>query len=140
MLVLVPTFGEKFRSLVQSTILRMEEDVHLFTDAKPANFGDGVVGCSSFNNIPVDVERDTVFDEIPDICTECSPLMLLIQCCDVRVVLVVSGLHWVVSTTSVCFPLVGVSPGDSCLVHQVVHHAANSREDFAGFRPFKRHT
>ena len=109
-----------------STILRMEENVHLFTDAKPANFGDGVVGCSSFNNIPVDVERDTVFDEIPDICTECGPLMLLIQCCDVSVVLVVSGLHWIVSTTSVCFPVTGVSPGDSCPIHQVVHHAAYS--------------
>ena len=80
MLVPVPTFGEKFRSLVQSTILRVKEDVHLFTDAKPANFGDGVVGCSSFNNIPVDVKRNTVFDEFPDICTECGPLMLLIQC------------------------------------------------------------
>ena len=114
--------------------------MNFLTDAEPANFGDGVVGCSSFHNIPVDVERDTVFDEASDIGTECGPLVLLIQCVDVRVVLVVSGLHWVVSTTSIGFPLIGVCPGDSCLVHQVVHHAANSREDFAGFRPFKRHT
>ena len=136
----MPTFGEKFRSLVQRTILRVKEDVHLFTDAKPANFGDGIVGCSSFNNIPVDVERDAVFDEVPDICTECGSLMLLIQCCDVTHVLVVSGLHRIVCTTSVCFPVVSVSPGDSCPIHQVVHHAANSREDFAGFRPFQRQT
>ena len=135
MLVLVPTFGEKFRSLVQSAILRVKEDMHLFTDAEPANFGDGVVGSSSFNNIPVDVERNTVFDEFPDICTECGPLMLLIQCCDVTHVLSVPGLHLVVGTSSVGFPVVGISP-----VHQVVHHAANSREDFAGFRPFQRQT
>ena len=33
--------------------------MNLFTDAEPANFGDGVVGCCSFKDIPVDVERDT---------------------------------------------------------------------------------
>ena len=110
-----------------------------FSDAEPANFGDGVVGCSSFYNIPVDVERDTVFDETSDIGTECGPLVLLIQCVDVRVVLVVSGLHWIVSTTSVCFPVTGVSSGDSCPIHQVVHHAAYSREYFTGFRCFQRH-
>ena len=42
--------------------------------------------------------------------------MLCIQCVDVRVVLVVSGLHGAVSTNSVSFPMVGVSPGYSCLV------------------------
>ena len=64
----------------------------LFTDAEPANFGDGVVGCSSFENIPVDIERNVVPFETSDIGTECV---------DVRVVLVVSGLHVVVSATSV---------------------------------------
>ena len=114
--------------------------MNFLTDAEPANFGDGVLGCSSFHNIPVDVERDTVFDETSDIGTECGPLVLLIQCVDVRVVLVVSGLHWVVSTTSIGFPLIGVCPGDSCLVHQVIHHAANTREYLAGFRCLLRFT
>ena len=54
--------------------------MNFLTNAEPANFGDGVVGCSSFYNIPVDVERDTVFDEASDIGTECGPLVLLIQC------------------------------------------------------------
>ena len=110
-----------------------------FTDAEPANFCDGIEGSSSFYDIPVDVERDTLSFEIPDISTECGPLVLLIQCVDVRVVLVVSGLHGIVSTTSVCFPVTGVSPGDSCPIHQVVHHAAYSREYFTGFRCFQRH-
>ena len=108
----------------------MKEVMDLLTDAEPANFGDGVVGCSSFENIPVDVERNVVPFETSDIGTECV---------DVRVVLVVSGLHWIVSTTSVCFPVTGVSSVDSCPIHQVVHHAAYSREYFTGFRCFQRH-
>ena len=111
----------------------------LFTDAEPTDLGDRIVGCSSLDNIPIDVKRDTVFDEFPDIFTESSSCVVLIQSVDVRVVLVVSGLHGVVGATSISFPMVGVSPSDSCPVHQVVHHAANSREDFAGFRPFQRH-
>ena len=77
----------------------------LLTDAEPANFGDGVVGCSSFYNIPVDVERDTVFDETSDIGTECGPLVLLIQCGYVRIVLVYPGLQWVVCATSIGLPV-----------------------------------
>ena len=111
-----------------------------FSDAEPANFSDGVVGCSSFDNIPVDVERNVVPFETSDIGTECGPLVLLIQCVDIRVVLVVSGLHKIVSTTSVSFPMVGVSPGHSCLVNQVIYHAANARENFAGFRCLFRFT
>ena len=118
----------------------MKEDVLFFTNTESANFCDGIVGSSSFDNIPVDVERDIVFDEFPDIFTECGSLPILPQCCDVRVVLVVSGLHWVVSTTSIGFPLIGVCPGDSCLVHQVIHHAANTREYLAGFRCLLRFT
>ena len=111
----------------------------LFTDAEPTNLGDRIVGCSSLNNIPVDVERDTVFYEFPDIFTESCAFVVLILSVDVRVVLVVSGLHVVVSATSVGLLVAGVSPGDSGFVHQVVHHAANAREDFAGFRGFQRH-
>ncbi len=110
-----------------------------FSDAEPANFSDGVVGCSSFDNIPVDVERNVVPFETSDIGTDCGPLVLLIQYVDVRVVLVVPGLHWVVSTTSVRFPVTGVSSGDSCPMHQVVHHAAYSMEYVTGFRCFQRH-
>ena len=117
----------------------MKEDVKFFTNTEPANFGSWIEWGSSFDNIPVDVERDTVFDELPDILTECGSCVGLIQCVDVRVVLVVSGLHWIVSTTSVCFPVTGVSSGDSCPIHQVVHHAAYSREYFTGFRCFQRH-
>ena len=58
----------------------MKEDVLFFTYTESANFCDGIVGSSSFHNIPVDVERDTVFDEASDIGTECGPLVLLIQC------------------------------------------------------------
>ena len=118
----------------------MKEDVKFFTNTEPANFGSWIEWGSSFDNIPVDVERDTVFDELPDILTECGSCVGLIQCVDVRVVLVVSGLHWIVSTTSVCFPVVGVSPGHSCLVNQVIYHAANARENFAGFRCLFRFT
>ena len=55
-----------------------------FTDAEPTNLCDGIVGGSSFYNIPVDVKRDIVLDEFPDIFTECGSLPILIQCCDVR--------------------------------------------------------
>ena len=45
----------------------MKEDVLFFTYTESANFCDGIVGSSSFDNIPVDVERDIVFDEFSDI-------------------------------------------------------------------------
>ena len=118
----------------------MKEDVNLFTDAESANFGDGIVRGSSLDYIPFDVVRYAVPNETPDICTECGPLVLLIQCVDVRVVLVVSGLHVVVSATSVGLLVAGVSPGDSGFVHQVVHHAANAREYLAGVRMFQGFT
>ena len=118
--------------MIQSGILRVKEDVKFFTNTEPANFGSWIEWGSSFDNIPVDVERDTVFDELPDILTECGSCVGLIQCVDVRVVLVVSGLHWIVSTTSVGLPLVGVCPGNSGFVDQVIHHAANAREYLAG--------
>ena len=73
------------------------------------------------------------------VCTISRHKMLILGG-NVRHVLIVSGLHRVISTTSVSFPFVGISSGDSCSVHQIVHHAANSREDFAGFRRFKRQT
>ena len=111
--------------------------MNFFTDAESANFGDGIVGCSSFYNIPFDVVGYVVPYEAPDISTECGPLVILIQCIDVRVVLVYPGLQWVVSGTSVSLPVAGVSPGDSCLVHQVVHLAANAWEDSACFRLFQ---
>ena len=66
--------------------------------------------------------------------------MLLIQCGYVRIMLVDPGLQWVVSATSVGLPVAGVSPGDSGFVHQVVHHAANAREDLAGVRMFQGFT
>ena len=50
----------------------------LFTDAEPTNLGDRIVGCSSLDNIPVDVERDIVFDELSDILTECGACVGLI--------------------------------------------------------------
>ena len=112
----------------------------LFTDAEPTNLGDRIVGCSSLDNIPVDVERNIVFYEFPDIFTESGAFVLLILSVDVRHVLVVPGLHWVVGATSVGLPLAGVSPGDSGFVHQVVHHAANAREYLAGVRMFQGFT
>ena len=115
----------------------MKEDVNLFTDAESANFGDGIVGCSSLDYIPFDAVRDAVPNQAPDICTECGPLVLLIQCGYVRIVLVHPGLEWVVSATSVGLPVAGVSPGDSCPVHHIVHLAANAWEDSACFRLFQ---
>ena len=108
----------------------------LFSDAEPTDLGDRIVGCSSLYNIPVDVERDIVFDEFSDIFTESSSCVVLIQSVDVRHVLVVPGLHGVIGATSVGLPLVGVSPGNSGFVDQVIHHAANAREYLAGVRVF----
>ena len=110
--------------------------MNLFTDAESANFGDGIVGGSSLDYIPFDAVRDAVPDETPDICTECGPLVLLIQCGYIRIVLVHPGLQWVVSATSIGLPVAGVSSGDSCPVHHIVHHAANPWENSAGFRLF----
>ena len=67
-------------------------------------------------------------------CTESGPLMLLIHSVDVMVVLVEPGFHGIIGATSIGLPLVGVLSGDSCLVHQVVHHAAFAREYLTGFR------
>ena len=108
MAVLMPTFGEKFRSLIKCCILWMKEDVNLFTDAESANFDDGIVGGSSLDNIPFDVVWYAIPNETPNICTECGPLVLLIQCVYVRIVLVHPGLEWVVSATSVGLPVAGV--------------------------------
>ena len=79
---------------------------------------------------------DVVPYERPDIFTESGACVFFIQSVDVRHVLVEPGLHGVVGATSVGFPVVGVSPGDSGFVHQVVHHAANAREYLAGVRMF----
>ena len=118
----------------------MKEDVLFFTYTESANLCDGVVGSSSFHNIPVDVERDIVFDEFPDILTQSGPCVGLILGVDVRVVLVKPGLHVVIGATSISLPVVGISPGNSCSVNQVINHAAYSRENFAGFRCLQRHT
>ena len=110
--------------------------MELFTNTEPANFCYGVVWCSSFKDIPVDVERDALSDEIPDILAQSSPLPLLILSSYVIVMLVNPGLQRVVGGTSVGFPMVGVSPGDGGPVHHIVHHAANPWENSAGFRLF----
>ena len=112
----------------------------LFSDAEPTDLGDRIVGCSSLYNIPVDVERDIVFDEFPDILTQSGPCVGLILGVDVRVVLVKPGLHVVIGATSISLPVVGISSGNSCSVNQVINHAAYSRENFAGFRCLQRHT
>ena len=80
---------------------------------------------------------DVVPNEFPDISTEGGASVLLIQCVDVRMVLIVPDLHWVIGTSSVGLPVVGVSPGHSGFVDQVVHHAANAREYLAGVRMFQ---
>ena len=131
---LVPTFGEKFRSLIKCCILWMKEDVNLFTDTESANFDDGIVGGSSLDNIPFNVVWYAVPNETPDICTECGPLVLLIQRVYVRIVMVHPGLEWDVSATSVGLPVTGVSSGDSCSVHHIAHLAANAWEDSVCFK------
>ena len=83
---------------------------------------------------------DVVPNEFPDISTEGGASVLLIQCVDVRMVLIVPDLHWVIGTSSVGLPVVGVSPGHSGFVDQVVHHAANSREYLTGVRVFQGFT
>ena len=109
--------------------------MELFTNTEPANFCYGVVWCSSFKDIPVDVERDALSDEIPDILAQSGPLPLILSI-DVIIVLINPGLQRVVGGTSVGFPMVGVSPGDVGPVHHIVHHAANPWENSAGFRLF----
>ena len=102
----------------------MKEDVKFFTNTEPANFCGWIEWGSSLDNIPFHGVGDTVSDEFSDILTECGSCVGLIQSVDVRIMLVVPGLHWVVSDTSVSLPMASVSPGDSCSIHQVVHHAA----------------
>ena len=54
----------------------MKEDVLLFTDTEPANFCDGIEGCSSFH--PFDIVGGVVPYERPDIFTEGGACVLLI--------------------------------------------------------------
>ena len=112
----------------------------LLTDTEPADFCDGIEGCSSFHYLPFDIVGGVVPYERPDIFTEGGACVLLILSVYVSHVAIVPGLHWVVGGTSVCLPVAGVSPGDSCLVHQVVHLAANAWEDFACVRMLFRST
>ena len=114
----------------------MKEDVLLLTDTEPANFCDGIEGCSSFHYLPFDIVGGVVPDERPDIFTEGGACVLLILSVYVSHVAIVPGLHWVVGTASVGFPVVCVCPGNSGFVDQVVHHAANAREYLAGVRMF----
>ena len=111
----------------------------LFTDTEPANFCDGIEGCSYFHYLPFDIVGGVVPDERPDIFTEGGACVLLILSVYVIHVAIVPGLHWVVGTASVGFPVIGVCPGNSGFVDQVVHHAANAREYLTGFRPFQGH-
>ena len=92
----MPTLREKFRSLIECGILRVIEDVELFSDTESANFGDGVEGGSSLDHLPFDVVGDVISYEMSDICTQCGPLVILIHCVYVRLVLVKPGLHWVI--------------------------------------------
>ena len=69
MLVIVPTFREEFKSLVESGFLWAKEDVLLLTDTEPANSWDGIEGCSSFHYLPFDIVEGVVPDERPDIFT-----------------------------------------------------------------------
>ena len=77
---------------------------------------------------------DVVPYERPNIFTKGGACVVDIHSVYVRHVLVVPGLHWVVGATSVGLPVVGVSPGYSGFVDQVVHHAAYAREYLAGVR------
>ena len=43
--------------------------MELFINTESANFGDGIVGCSSLYNLPFDVVGDVVPFESPDINT-----------------------------------------------------------------------
>ena len=54
MLFLMPTYSKEFRSLVQSSIFRMEENMVFFMHTDSADVGDGIVWCGSFHNIPFD--------------------------------------------------------------------------------------
>ena len=111
-----------------------------FTDAEPANFCDGIEGCSFFHYLPFDIVGGIVPAERPDTFTEGGACVLpILGACAIHVAFV-PGLHWVVGTTSVGLPVIGVSPGNSGFVDQVVHHAANAREYLAGVRMFQGFT
>ena len=49
-----------------------ERGCETFHKYRACKFCSWIEWCSSLNNIPVDVERDVVFDELPDIPTECD--------------------------------------------------------------------
>ena len=85
----------------------MKEDVDLFTDAESANFGDGIVGGSSLDYIPFDVVWYAVPNETPDMCTECGPLVLLIQCVYVRII-IHNNLCYICGffSSSLCTPVI----------------------------------
>ena len=112
----------------------------LLTDTEPANSCDRIEGCSYFHYLPFDIVGGVVPEEGPDIFTGVDACVLLILSVDVIHVAIVPGLHWVVGTTSVGLPVIGVSPGNSGFVDQVVHHAANAREYLAGVRMFQGFT
>ena len=48
----MPTYSKEFRSLVQGSIFRMEENMVFFMHTDSADVGDGIVWCGSFHNIP----------------------------------------------------------------------------------------
>ena len=79
--------------------------MELFINTESANFGDGIVGCSSLDDGPVDGVWDILPYELSDINTQSCATPLLILCVYITIVLVYPGLNWVIGRPSVGLPV-----------------------------------
>ena len=84
MFILMPTFWEEFWSLIESCILRVKEEMLLFTNAEPTYLSDRIVWWGPLHNLPFDVVGDVVPYKRPDILTEGGACVVLIHSVDVR--------------------------------------------------------
>ena len=135
MFLLVPTCSEEFRSLIQRSIFRMEENVMFFLYTKSADVGYGIVCCSSFNYIPIYCVWCIHSLQCVDISAQTGPIDIWMS--HVIGMIPVSAFHGLGSGTCVGFHLVGVSSCDCSPVDHIVNQASSSRQNWAGFRCFR---
>ena len=74
MSLLVPTFGEKFGSLIQRCIFWVEQYMMFLCYAQPAHFGDGIPGGSLFGDIPFQCVGNPLVFKISDVGTQGSAI------------------------------------------------------------------
>ena len=86
----MPAAGEDLLPPVEGGQLLFEEDVPAFGEAEPALFGGGVVPTGGGQDGPGDLVGDPLVLELPDMCTQGGPLLLVFKI-DVRSLLDVCG-------------------------------------------------